>query len=88
MEFLHILVYFVSVLFSVAWMIFMYIVIARSKIPDEVIDSHPYLKIPILAMLLIFFFRMWYVCVTDVASVVNSVFGLFGCSPIDIKTFG
>ena len=88
MEFLHILFYFVSVVLSVAWMIFMYMVIARSKIPDEVIAAHPYLKIPILAMLLIFYFRMWYVCFTDTAEVVNCIFWLFGCSPIDIKTFG
>lgn len=88
MEFLHGVVFFVSIVLSIAWMIFMYMVIARSKIPDEAIDAHPYLKIPILAMLLIFYFRMLYVCVTDTTDVVNYIFGLFGCSPIDIKTFG
>ena len=71
-----------SIILSILWMLFFTLVLNRSKLPDKIIDSYPFLKVPLMALLFIFWMRIWFVCVTDTINVVNSVFGVFGCSPI------
>lgn len=79
---------FISVVLCILWMVFITLTIVRSKFPDTVINKISFLKIPILLLLFVFIARMWYVAIFDIQDLVNAIFGLFGCTPIELKNFG
>ena len=88
MTFIHGVVMFLSVVLGVLWMLFITTIILHSKIPDSVINKIPFIKIPLVLLLLIFIVRIWFVAMSDIQDIVNFVFGVFSCNPIKLENFG
>lgn len=88
MGFYHVIAMFMSMILGVLWMLFVTIVITHSKVPDSVIGKFPLLKIPLIVLLFVFIARIWFMTMFDIQDMVNYVFGLFGCNPLELKNFG
>ena len=86
MEFFHILVIFVSVLLVTGWMIGVCDSLFNGRFFNCLCEKK-WMVVTIGVLLLIFVARVWYIILFDVQDIVNNIFGLCGCSPIDLKNF-
>ena len=87
MKFLHILVMFASVLLVTGWMIGVCESLFKGRFFNWLCKKK-WQVVPIGVLLLIFIARVWYIISFDAQDIVNYIFGLCGCTPIDLKTFG
>lgn len=87
MEFLHVIVMFASVLLVTGWMIGVCDALFKGRLFNWLCENK-WMIAPIGILLLIFIARVWYVVLFDIQDMVNYIFWLFGCSPIDLKNFG
>lgn len=87
MWFLHILVMFASILLVTGWMVGVCDSLQHGRFFNWLCEKK-WMVIPVALLLLIFVARVWYVIVFDIQDIVNYIFGLFGCTPIDFKNFG
>ena len=87
MEFLHVIVMFASVLLVTGWMIGVCDALFKARLFNWLCEKK-WMIAPIGILLLIFIARVWYVVLFDIQDMVNYIFGLFGCSPIDLMNFG
>ncbi len=87
MEFLHVIVMFAFVLLVTGWMIGVCDALFKGRLFNWLCEKK-WMIAPIGVLLLIFIARVWYVVLFDIQDMVNYIFGLCGCSPIDLKNFG
>lgn len=87
MWFFHMLVMFVSLMLFMAWMVGVCDSLQHGRFFNWLCEKK-LMVIPVALLLLIFVARVWYVVAFDIQDMVNYIFGLCGCSPIDLKNFG
>lgn len=87
MEFLHILVMFASLMLFMVWMVGVCDSLQHGRFFNWLCKKK-WMVIPVGLLLLLFVARVWYVVALDIQDIVNCIFGLCGCSPIDLKNFG
>lgn len=87
MWFLHMLVMFASLMLFMAWMVGVCDPLQHGRFFNWLCEKK-WMVIPVALLLLIFVARVWYVVAFDIQDIVNYIFGLCGCSPIDFKNLG
>lgn len=87
MWFLHILVMFASLLLVTGWMVGVCDSLQNGRFFNWLCKKK-WMVIPVSLLLLLFVARVWYVVTFDIQDIVNYIFGLCGCSPIDFKNLG
>lgn len=86
-EFLHVIVMFASVLLVTGWMIGVCDSLFNGRFFNWLCEKK-WMVAPIGVLLLIFIARVWYIVLFDIQDIVNYIFGLCACTPIDLKNFG
>lgn len=87
MGFLHILVMFAFILLVTGWMIGGCDSLFHGRFFNWLCEKK-WMVAPVWVLLLIFIARIWYIVLFDIQNIVNYIFGLYGCNPIDLKNFG
>ena len=87
MGFLHILVMFAFILLVTGWMIGVCDSLFHGRFFNWLCEKK-WMVAPVWVLLLIFIARIWYIVLFDIQNIVNYIFGLYGCNPIDLKNFG
>ena len=87
MEVLHVIVMFLGILLVVGWMLGVCDSLLHGRFLNWLCKKN-WMVVPVGIITIAFVARIWFVIVLDVQDIVNYIFGLLGCSPIDIKNFG
>lgn len=87
MWYFHVLVMYFSLMLFMIWMVGVCDSLQHGSFFNWLCKKK-WMVIPVALLLLIFVARVWYVIAFDIQDIVNYIFGLCGCSPIDFKNLG
>lgn len=87
MWYFHMLVMYFSLMLFMIWMVGVCDSLQHGRFFNWLCKKK-WMVIPVALLLLIFVARVWYVIAFDIQDIVNYMFGLCGCTPIDLKNFG